>query len=35
MNNIRQNIKKVLVEEKEDNKMDLVKSLIYDLFDDW
>ena len=34
MNNIRQHIKKVLVEEKEDNKMDLVKSLIYDLFDE-
>ena len=34
MNNIRQHIKKVLVEEKEDNKMDLVKSIIYDLFDE-
>ena len=34
MKDIRQHIKKVLVEEKEDNKMDLVKSLIYDLFDE-
>ena len=34
MINIRQHIKKVLFEEKEDNKVNLVKSLIYDLFDE-
>ena len=34
MNNIRQHIKKVLVEEKGDNKIDLVKSLIYGMFDE-
>jgi len=34
MNNIRQHIKKVLIEEKEDNKVNLVKSLIYGMFDE-
>ena len=34
MNNIRQHIKKVLVEEKEDNNVSLVKDLIYDFFDE-
>jgi len=34
VNNIRQHIKKVLVEEKEDNNVSLVKDLIYDLFDE-
>ena len=34
MNNIRQHIKKVLIEEKGDDKVNLAKSLIYDLFDE-
>jgi hypothetical protein len=34
MNNIKQHIKKVLTEEKGDDKVNLAKSLIYDLFDE-
>lgn len=34
MNQLRQHIKKVLFEEKEDNKVNLVKSLIYGMFDE-
>ena len=34
MNNIKQHIKKVLIEEKGDDKVNLAKSLIYDLFDE-
>ena len=34
MKDIRQHIKKVLVEEKENDKVNLTKSLIYDLFDE-
>lgn len=34
MINIRQHIKKVLFEEKEDNKVNLAKTLIYNLFDE-
>ena len=34
MDNIKQHIKKVLIEEKEDDKVNLVKSLIYGMFDE-
>lgn len=34
MSNIKQHIKKVLVEENQNKKVNLVKQMIYDLFDE-